>query len=108
MTEEEQIAYALQMSMQPEESPAEEATPMATDQGSWNYWQRHYWDNTVVLRTPYINMRFSVSDSQQLVTDPDFLRQVLSNLPDVDPNSDALKEALGEEDKNKDNSDGKK
>jgi len=81
MTEEEQIAYALQMSMQPEESPAEEATPMATDQAS---------------------------DSQQLVTDPDFLRQVLSNLPDVDPNSDALKEALGEEDKNKDNSDRKK
>lgn len=64
MTEEEQIAYALRMSMQ-EGAPADE---METDQGA----------------------------EDQLVTDPDFLRQVLENLPDVDPNSDAVKEAMGE------------
>merc|ERR1719436_338399 len=77
MTEEEQIAYALQMSMQPEEAAASsmQDEPMGEAAAS--------------------------AETQQLVTDPDFLRQVLSNLPDVDPNSDAVKEAMGE--KNKDN-----
>jgi hypothetical protein len=37
-----------------------------------------------------------IGAEDQLVTDPDFLRQVLENLPDVDPNSDAVKEAMGE------------
>jgi len=77
MTEEEQIAYALQMSMQPEEAAAAMAQDEPMDEAS------------------------ASAETQQLVTDPDFLRQVLSNLPDVDPNSDAVKEAMGE--KNKDN-----
>ena len=41
-------------------------------------------------------------DSSQLVTDPEFLQTVLQNLPGVDPNSEAVKEALGESKKNED------
>merc|ERR1712134_192980 len=67
MTEEEQIEMAIRMSMQQDAAPQEE--PMATEEAA---------------------------DSQQLVTDPEFLRQVISNLPDVDPDSDAVKEAMGE------------
>merc|ERR1712134_108406 len=67
MTEEEQIEMAIRMSMQQDAAPQEE--PMATE---------------------------DAADSQQLVTDPEFLRQVISNLPDVDPDSDAVKEAMGE------------
>lgn len=66
MTEEEQIEMAIRMSMQQDAAPEE---PMATEEAA---------------------------DSQQLVTDPEFLRQVISNLPDVDPDSDAVKEAMGE------------
>merc|ERR1719197_502709 len=70
MTEEEQIAYAIQMSM------AESAAP--TDP------------------TPAAQPEPMEDDSSQLVTDPEFLQTVLQNLPGVDPNSDAVKEALGE------------
>lgn len=75
MTEEEQIAYALQMSMH-DTAPASADTPMtdATDE----------------------------QIDQQLVTDPEFLRQVLENLPGVDSNSDAVKEAMGEKKKDSD------
>merc|ERR1711937_508019 len=73
MTEEEQIALAIQMSMAdsggPEEStdaPMEEAT-----------------------------------DDSQLVTDPAFLQSVLRNLPGVDPDSEAVQEALGKKDEKK-------
>merc|ERR1712096_512448 len=65
MTEEEQIAYAIQMSMAESADPTPAAQPME-------------------------------DDSSQLVTDPEFLQTVLQNLPGVDPNSDAVKEALGE------------
>merc|ERR1711962_112828 len=76
MTEEEQIAYAIQMSM------AESAAP--TDP------------------TPATQPEPMEDDSSQLVTDPEFLQTVLQNLPGVDPNSDAVKEALGESKKNED------
>lgn len=72
MTEEEQIAYALQMSMQ-DGAPSMQDDPM--DEAP------------------------AASETQQLVTDPDFLRQVMENLPGVDPNSDEVKEAMGEKKK---------
>merc|ERR1712093_856272 len=77
MTEEEQIAYAIQMSMNDTSAPDPEPTPM--------------------------------EDDSQLVTDPAFLQSVLQNLPGVDPNSDAVKEALSEkkEDENKDKDESK-
>merc|ERR1712176_486079 len=76
MTEEEQIAYAIQMSM------AESAAPSDT--------------------TPAAQSEPMEDDSSQLVTDPEFLQTVLQNLPGVDPNSEAVKEALGESKKNED------
>ena len=38
----------------------------------------------------------------QLVTDPAFLQSVLRNLPGVDPDSEAVQEALGKKDEKKD------
>merc|ERR1712168_333104 len=76
MTEEEQIAYAIQMSM------AESAAPSDT--------------------TPAAQSEPMEDDSSQLVTDPEFLQTVLQNLPGVDPNSEAVKEALGESKKEDD------
>lgn len=74
MTEEEQIAYALQMSMA-DGGSAMQDEPMQSEEEP------------------------AASETQQLVTDPDFLRQVLSNLPDVDPDSNEVKEAMGEKKK---------
>ena len=37
----------------------------------------------------------------QLVTDPAFLQSVLRNLPGVDPDSEAVQEALGKKDEKK-------
>jgi len=76
MTEEEQIAYALRMSMSDSaqaEEPAASNAPaesMDTDQ-----------------------------NAEELVTDPEFLRSIIETLPEVDPNSDAVKGALGEKKK---------
>merc|ERR1712130_698093 len=73
MTEEGQIAYALRMSMTdsaPAEEPAGSSAPaesMDTDQ-----------------------------NAEELVTDPEFLRSIIETLPEVDPNSEAVKGALGE------------
>merc|ERR1711892_477658 len=68
MTEEEQIALAIQMSMA--ESAPDETMEENTD--------------------------------SQLVTDPAFLQSVLRNLPGVDPDSEAVQEALGKKDEKKD------
>merc|ERR1712131_159475 len=76
MTEEEQIAYAIQMSMAESAGPSD-STPAPASQPMED-------------------------DSSQLVTDPEFLQTVLQNLPGVDPNSEAVKEALGESKKNED------
>merc|ERR1711917_190871 len=77
MTEEEQIAYAIQMSMAESAAPSDPTTPAAQPEPMED-------------------------DSSQLVTDPEFLQTVLQNLPGVDPNSEAVKEALGESKKNED------
>ncbi|UYV67217.1 Pros54 [Cordylochernes scorpioides] len=80
MTEDEQIAYAMQMSLQQAQS---QETPMDTDQREEDY--------------------------SEVMNDPEFLQSVLENLPGVDPQSDAISSAMGtlnperksEEDKNK-------
>lgn len=38
-------------------------------------------------------------NAEELVTDPEFLRSIIETLPEVDPNSDAVKGALGEKKK---------
>lgn len=74
MTEEEQIAFAMQMSMQEAQEPVTQAakkarkdeTPMEVDE-----------------------------DDSEVITDPEFLQSVLENLPGVDPQSDAIRDAVG-------------
>jgi len=72
MTEEEQIAYAMRMSMQEEAGPSkkEEGEAMDTDESK-------------------------KEDYSEAMNDPAFLQNVLENLPGVDPQSEAVKSAMG-------------
>lgn len=80
MTEEEQIAFAMQMSMQEAQEPItqqakkarKEETPMDVDE-----------------------------DYNEVITDPEFLQSVLENLPGVDPQSDAIRDVVGSLNKDK-------
>jgi 26S proteasome regulatory subunit N10 len=90
MTEEEQIAFAMQMSMQDAQEPVsqqakrpkKEETPMDVDE-----------------------------DYNEVITDPAFLQSVLENLPGVDPQSEEVRSAVGSLNKDKksdkDSKDGK-
>uniref|UniRef100_A0A0K8TSM4 26S proteasome non-ATPase regulatory subunit 4 n=1 Tax=Tabanus bromius TaxID=304241 RepID=A0A0K8TSM4_TABBR len=82
MTEEEQIAFAMQMSMQDAQETVtqqakrpktEEETPMEVDE-----------------------------DYNEVISDPAFLQSVLENLPGVDPQSDTIRDAVGSLNKDKD------
>lgn len=83
MTEEEQIAFAMHMSMQDADEPithqakrpkTEEAAPMEVDE-----------------------------DYSEVIADPAFLQSVLENLPGVDPQSEAVRDAVGSLSKDKKN-----
>lgn len=89
MTEDEQIAFAMQMSMQDTQDPVsqqakrpkKEETPMEVDE-----------------------------DYNEVITDPAFLQSVLENLPGVDPQSETIRDAVGslnKDKKEKDSKDGK-
>ncbi|XP_027767179.1 26S proteasome non-ATPase regulatory subunit 4, partial [Empidonax traillii] len=76
MTEEEQIAYAMQMSLQGAEfAPAEaaevESSAMDTSEPA------------------------KEEDDYDVMQDPEFLQSVLENLPGVDPNNEAIRNAMG-------------
>ncbi|GAB0094599.1 26S proteasome non-ATPase regulatory subunit 4 [Sergentomyia squamirostris] len=79
MTEEEQIAFAMQMSMQEEPvaqapaRPKKEETPMEVDE-----------------------------DYNEVISDPAFLQSVLENLPGVDPQSETIRDVVGSLNKDKD------
>lgn len=78
MTEDEQIAYAMQMSLQHAHesgsaSTNDEPTPMDVDpQG-----------------------REEMDDYSEVMRDPEFLQSVLRTLPGVDPQSEAVRNAMG-------------
>ncbi|TRY76726.1 hypothetical protein TCAL_07431 [Tigriopus californicus] len=76
MTEDEQIAYAMRMSMQEEAGPSPSASAGAA-------------------KGEAMEVDESKEDYSQEMNDPDFLKNVLENLPGVDPNSDAVKQAMG-------------
>ncbi|XP_072177506.1 26S proteasome non-ATPase regulatory subunit 4-like [Diadema setosum] len=88
MTEEEQIAYALQMSLRQTvasdlpsssaEPPSQEATPMEMD-------------------TPAAESAASKPDEDfsEVMNDPEFLQSVLQSLPGVDPTSEDVRRAMG-------------
>ncbi|XP_025409075.1 26S proteasome non-ATPase regulatory subunit 4 [Sipha flava] len=72
MTEEEQIAFAMQMSMQ--DSAVEEK---ASSSG------------------PNSKEEAMDVDYSEVMNDPEFIQSVLENLPGVDPQSDAVRQAVG-------------
>merc|ERR1719340_338925 len=70
MTEEEQIAYAMQMSMAEAEKADEPAKSESMDVDEKD------------------------QDYSEVMNDPAFLQSVLQNLPGVDPQSEAVKKAV--------------
>ncbi|KAG1678672.1 26S proteasome non-ATPase regulatory subunit 4 [Nymphon striatum] len=75
MTEEEQIAYAMQMSLQAQEEPMEteeSATESSKKKGSGA----------------------ESEDLSDVMRDPEFITSVLENLDGVDPNSEAVRSAI--------------
>ncbi|XP_037091945.1 26S proteasome non-ATPase regulatory subunit 4-like [Pollicipes pollicipes] len=76
MTEEEQIAYAMQMSMA-DQAADETPTPMETDQPEQEKKQG------------------DEEDYLEVVSDPAFLQSVLENLPGVDARSEDVRRAMG-------------
>ncbi|XP_034657904.1 26S proteasome non-ATPase regulatory subunit 4 [Drosophila subobscura] len=84
MTEEEQIAFAMQMSMQdaPDDNVTQQAKRPKTDEA---------------------NAPMDVDeDYSEVIGDPAFLQSVLENLPGVDPQSEAVRDAVGSLNKDKD------
>lgn len=84
MTEEEQIAFAMQMSMQDtqEASSSSKKKEKSKEETS---------------ETP-----MEVEDYSEVMNDPAFLQSVLENLPGVDPQSEAVRQAVGSLNKDKD------
>lgn len=74
MTEEEQIAFAMQMSMQ--DSAAEEKASSSSTK-------------------PKEEAMEVEEDYSEVMNDPEFIQSVLENLPGVDPQSDAVRQAVG-------------
>lgn len=72
MTEEEQIAYAMQMSLAGGEyGEMDTEGPMDTTESA------------------------KEEDDYDVMQDPEFLQSVLENLPGVDPNNEAIRNAMG-------------
>ncbi|XP_034845894.1 26S proteasome non-ATPase regulatory subunit 4 isoform X4 [Mirounga angustirostris] len=77
MTEEEQIAYAMQMSLQGAEFGQAEAADV---------------DASSAMDT---SEPAKEEDDYDVMQDPEFLQSVLENLPGVDPNNEAIRNAMG-------------
>ncbi|XP_068271254.1 putative PIP5K1A and PSMD4-like protein [Nyctibius grandis] len=77
MTEEEQIAYAMQMSLQGAEFAQAEAGEV---------------DSSTAMDT---SEPAKEEDDYDVMQDPEFLQSVLENLPGVDPNNEAIRNAMG-------------
>lgn len=74
MTEEEQIAFAMQMSMQ--DSVAEDKASSSSAKSK---------EEAMEVEEDY----------SEVMNDPEFIQSVLENLPGVDPQSDAVRQAVG-------------
>ncbi|KAM7028963.1 26S proteasome non-ATPase regulatory subunit 4 isoform 1-T1 [Acridotheres tristis] len=77
MSEEEQIAYAMQMSLQGAEFAQAEAAEV---------------DSGAAMDT---SEPAKEEDDYDVMQDPEFLQSVLENLPGVDPNNEAIRNAMG-------------
>ncbi|KAK2164655.1 hypothetical protein NP493_1407g00037 [Ridgeia piscesae] len=81
MTEEEQIAYAMQMSLGASAAALadNEETPMETDSDEKKGQKKE-----------------DDEDYSEVINDPAFLQSVLEGLPGVDPQSEAIRQAMGQ------------
>ncbi|KAL5290220.1 Pros54 family protein [Megaselia abdita] len=86
MTEEEQIAFAMQMSMQ-------DAQDNVTQQAK---------------RPKTEKSEDAMDVDEESIADPEFLQNLLENLPGVDPQSESVREAVGSLNKNKKSEEGDK
>uniref|UniRef100_A0A8C9QPJ6 26S proteasome non-ATPase regulatory subunit 4 n=1 Tax=Spermophilus dauricus TaxID=99837 RepID=A0A8C9QPJ6_SPEDA len=77
MTEEEQIAYAMQMSLQGAEFGQAESADLDANSAM---------DTSEPAKE---------EDDYDVMQDPEFLQSVLENLPGVDPNNEAIRNAMG-------------
>uniref|UniRef100_A0A8D0MFY6 26S proteasome non-ATPase regulatory subunit 4 n=2 Tax=Sus scrofa TaxID=9823 RepID=A0A8D0MFY6_PIG len=77
MTEEEQIAYAMQMSLQGAEFGQAESADIDANSAM---------DTSEPAKE---------EDDYDVMQDPEFLQSVLENLPGVDPNNEAIRNAMG-------------
>nr|XP_033781167.1 26S proteasome non-ATPase regulatory subunit 4 isoform X2 [Geotrypetes seraphini] len=77
MTEDEQIAYAMQMSLQGAEFGQAESADL---------------DSGAAMDTSEPSKE---EDDYDVMQDPEFLQSVLENLPGVDPNNEAIRNAMG-------------
>ncbi|CAN7938103.1 unnamed protein product [Ixodes hexagonus] len=104
MSEEEQIAYAMQMSLQqareceprippPLTGAAAEEEPMETEEQPAAKVGMAGAGRVLPPRTDAAVR--TQEDEDELIRDPAFLRQVLESLPGVDPQSEAVRNALG-------------
>ncbi|XP_072350946.1 26S proteasome non-ATPase regulatory subunit 4-like [Scyliorhinus torazame] len=79
MSEEEQIAYAMQMSLQPAEFGSREDLANV--------------ETATAMDTSEVSAKDE--DNYDVMEDPEFLQSVLENLPGVDPNNEAIRNAMG-------------
>merc|ERR1712002_1209257 len=108
MGEDEQILYAMRMSMQDDTSAS---TPGgATTSGSGA-------DTSEKMEVDEQTVEKAEDDYSEAMNDPAFLQSVLESLPGVDPQSDAVRQAVGamsksssskKDSEKKDDKDGKK
>ncbi|XP_025210650.1 26S proteasome non-ATPase regulatory subunit 4 isoform X1 [Theropithecus gelada] len=91
MTEEEQIAYAMQMSLQGAEfGQAESADIDASSAMDTSEPAKSSINRVLNRRLLYLE-----EDDYDVMQDPEFLQSVLENLPGVDPNNEAIRNAMG-------------
>ncbi|KAK3601358.1 hypothetical protein CHS0354_037674 [Potamilus streckersoni] len=104
MSEEEQIAYAMQMSLQNSAANTTENTPVPMDvvEGGKEFTLSRSEDKDEELAEE----EEEEEDYSEVMNDPEFLQSVLENLPGVDPKSEAIQSAVSsltkKEDKDKD------
>jgi len=84
MTEEEQIEYAMRMSMQ-----ESDATEGATKEEKMDV------DDTPAKAGSKSTDEGGEEDYSEVMNDPEFLQSVLESLPGVDPQSEAMRQAMG-------------
>jgi len=83
MTEDEQIALAIQMSMADSDTPAAESGSTETKEAA-----------PTAMETEQTSTMEEIPDYSAVMSDPAFLQHLVGSLPGVDPNSEAIQNAM--------------